>query len=270
MKHRLVPVAAAIMLAVSPHPVAAADVEVDLELVLAVDVSRSMDTSEQQLQRDGYVAAFHHPDVIQAIQSGALGRIAVTYFEWAGPGSQTEIAPWTLISNAADADAFTRKLSVGAVNRLFGTSISSSLSFGAELFDDNGFTGERRAIDISGDGPNNSGRPVEPARDAVVSRGITINGLPIVIRPSYMTSAFGIPNLDAYYKDCVIGGPGAFTIAVTDPANFEVAIRRKLVTEIAGTEERARVIAVADTVPAKKADCMVGEKTRPSFFDMQR
>ena len=264
---RFVTLMAAVCLASCALPARAADTEVDLELVLAVDVSRSMDADEQRLQRDGYIAAFHHPEVIQAIQSGALGRIAVTYFEWAGPGFQTMIAPWTVIANAADADAFAGHLAAGPISRETGTSISSGLYFAVGRFANNGFTSERRAVDVSGDGPNNAGRPVDQTRDWVVERGITINGLPIVLRPSFVPSAFGIPNLDVYYQDCVIGGPGAFMIAVTDPDNFETAIRRKLVTEIAGLP--ARVIQAADTVTAPRVDCQVGEKNRGAYFDIR-
>jgi hypothetical protein len=254
----------ALLVPLAAHPALAADTEVDLELVLAVDVSRSMDVGEQQLQRDGYVAAFRHPEVIQAIQSGAIGKIAVTYFEWAGPGFQEEIAPWTVIGNADEASAFADKLAGGGISRETGTSISSGLYYAVGRFDNNGFTSYRQTIDVSGDGPNNAGRPVEATRDWVVNRGITINGLPIVLRPTYTSGPFGVPNLDKYYEDCVIGGPGAFMIAVTDSANFETAIRRKLVTEIAGLP--AKMIRAADVQAGPKADCMVGEKTRPGFM----
>jgi hypothetical protein len=260
-----------VLLAAGPLPASAADVEVDLELVLAVDVSRSMDVDEQRLQRDGYVAAFRHPEVIQAIQSGAIGRIAVTYFEWAGPGFQTMIAPWTVISNAREAAAFADKLQAGSISNQMGTSISSGLFYATGRFADNGFTSFRQTIDVSGDGPNNSGRPVEATRDWVVNRGITINGLPILIHPSYTSGPFGVPDLDAYYKDCVIGGPGAFMIAVTSTANFETAIRRKLVTEIAGLPPRVFRAADTLTLPGQKTDCMIGEKTRPNMlFDFGR
>lgn len=265
--NRLVPLAAALLLGSHALPAMAAGTEVDLELVLAVDVSRSMDAGEQKLQRDGYVAAFRHSEVIQAIQSGALGRIAVTYFEWAGPGVHTLIAPWTVIANASDAESFAKQLSTEPVGGQMGTSISSSMYYAVGLFADNAFNSYRQTIDVSGDGPNNIGRPVAPTRDWVVSRGITINGLPIVLRPSYAGS-FGISNLDAYYRDCVIGGPGAFMIAVTDTANFETAIRRKLVTEISGLP--ARVFRAADITEGTKADCLIGEKTRPAFFDFGR
>jgi hypothetical protein len=262
--HRLVTVAATIWLASLTLPANAADVEVDLELVLAVDVSRSMDLDEQQLQRNGYIEAFQHPEVIQAIQSGSLGRIAVTYFEWAGPGFQTLVAPWTVIANAKDAADFALNLGEAPISREIGTSISSGLFAAVGRFRENGFTSYRRTIDVSGDGPNNAGRPVADTRDWVVGRGFTINGLPIVLKPDLRYSAYGIPNLDVYYEDCVIGGPGAFMVAVTDPANFEAAIRRKLVMEIAGLP--ARVMPAAEVVREPRVDCMIGEKTRPSSF----
>ena len=230
--HRLVPLALFLLLAAQAPPVAAADTEVDLELVLAVDVSRSMDVGEQQLQRDGYVAAFRHPEVIQAIQSGAVGKIAVTYFEWAGPGFQVPIAPWTVIANAADANAFADQLSAGTISRETGTSISSSLYYAVGRFDNNGFSSYRQTIDVSGDGPNNAGRPIEPTRDWVVGRGITINGLPIVNeRPSPWLPAE--PNLDEYYTRNVIGGPGSFMIVAEDFHSFQTAILNKLIREIA-------------------------------------
>jgi hypothetical protein len=257
---RFVTVAATFWLISHTLPAVAADVEVDLELVLAVDVSRSMDFDEQQLQRNGYIEAFQHPEVIQAIQSGSLGRIAVTYFEWAGPGFQRPVAPWALIANAKDADDFALNLGEAPISREIGTSISSGLFFAVGRFNDNGFTSYRRAIDVSGDGPNNDGRPVELARDFVVSRGITINGLPIMLKPNLRYTPYGIPNLDIYYEDCVIGGPGAFMIAVRDPADFEAAIRRKLVMEIAGLP--ARVMPAAEIVRPPRIDCMIGEKTR--------
>ena len=261
---RLVTVAATFWLVSHALPAASADVEVDLELVLAVDVSRSMDLDEQQLQRNGYIEAFQHPEVIQAIQSGSLGRIAVTYFEWAGPGFQALVAPWALIANAKDADDFALNLGEAPISREIGTSISSGLFFAVGRFNDTVFKSYRRVIDVSGDGPNNAGRPVEETRDWVLSRGVTINGLPIVLKPDLRYTQYGIPNLDIYYEDCVIGGPGAFMIAVTDPANFETAIRRKLVVEIAGLP--ARMMPAAEIVRAPRIDCMIGEKTRPSFM----
>ena len=257
---RLFTAAALIWLVFHAPPAAAADVEVDLELVLAVDVSHSMDADEQQLQRNGYVEAFRRPEVIQAIQSGSLGRIAVTYFEWASPGFQTLVAPWSLIADAKDAATFAAQLEHAPISREIGTSISSGLFFAVGRFNDNGFRSRRRVVDVSGDGPNNEGRRVDTTRDWVAGRGITINGLPIVLRPNYSAGSSGIPNLEAYYRDCVIGGPDAFVIAVTDAVNFEAAIRRKLVMEIAALP--TRVLLAAEVVPQPRIDCTIGEKTR--------
>ena len=171
---------------------------VDLELVLAVDVSGSVDFEEAGLQRDGYIAAFGHPRIIQAIKTGFSGRIAVMYFEWAGYDHNRVIVPWTLIHDDASAAAFREALSQDPPQTARRTSISQAITFGAAQLDDNGFEGRRRVIDISGDGANNWGRIVVEARNEAVAAGMTINGLPIVNdRPS----RFGrrqIPNLDLY------------------------------------------------------------------------
>jgi hypothetical protein len=246
-------------------PPAAADVDVDLELVLAVDISRSMDYGELELQRHGYIAAFRHREVVAAIASGPHGRISVTYVEWAGPESQFVVVPWTIVADVADAAAFAGRLAAEPIQRERGTSISGSLAFAAAQFPASGATGLRRAIDVSGDGPNNMGLPVVPTRDTIVGQGITINGLPILLRPSFGSSAFNIPDLDIYYEDCVIGGPGAFMITVDDPARFELAIRRKLVLEIAGLPPR--VMLAAEPFRAEpRVDCLIGEKSRRQWF----
>jgi len=245
----------------------AAEPEVDLELVLAVDVSRSMDAQELTLQRNGYVSAFRHPQVIEAITTGGYGRIAVAFVEWAGPGYQTVVAPWTVISNAAEAGAFADRLDKAPILRETGTSISGSLFFAAAQFDKSPVTGARRVIDVSGDGPNNMGLPVAPSRDEVVSDGVTINGLPIMLKPVNPIGGFNIHNLDIYYEDCVIGGPGAFVVTVKDVDDFESAIRRKLVLEIAGAP--ARVIPAAMQGREPRIDCMIGEKTRGRWFDLR-
>lgn len=241
---------------------AGALVAVDLELVLAVDISRSMDYDEQQLQRDGYVEALRHPEVIQAIQSGPIGRIAITYVEWAGPFHQAMVVPWTIVSGAGEAEAFAARVAEAPLVRERGTSISQGLDFSAGLFASSGAAGVRRAIDISGDGPNNMGLPVVPVRDRVVAEGITINGLPIMLKTSYAFGPYSIPNLDVYYEDCVIGGPGAFMITVDDLGRFAVAIRRKLVLEIAGTFPEPRIVKAASISLEPRVDCLIGEKQR--------
>ncbi|MGO4725375.1 MULTISPECIES: DUF1194 domain-containing protein [unclassified Inquilinus] len=245
----------------------AQEVPVDLELVLAVDVSRSMDEDEQALQRDGYVSALTHPEVIHAITSGVNGRIAITYVEWAGALSQAVILPWRVIDgpDAARAAAAELAQASGTVMRR-GTSISGALAFSAGLFDRNGFEGIRRAIDISGDGPNNTGAPVAGARAEALAQGITINGLPVILKRGGFGGLPEPDQLDAYYRDCVIGGPGAFTVAVRTTAQFAEAIRRKLVLEIAGAAPR---VVPAAFIPAQAvpSDCMIGEKTRPRWMD---
>lgn len=239
--------------------------DVDLELVLAVDVSRSMDIEEQQIQRQGYIDALRHPDVIEAALAGPLGRIAVTYFEWAGPGDRTLIVPWTLIGSVAEAEAFAAKLSVAPRTRISGTSISGAILYGGALFGQ-AFNGYRQTMDISGDGPNNAGGPVLDARDAIVARGITINGLPIMLNKVSSYGPYGVPNLDldVYYEDCVIGGPGAFMVPVRDVNNFAEAIRQKLILEIAGIEPR--IIPAADTAGQRRVDCLIGEKSRRGWY----
>ncbi|HET8727862.1 MAG TPA: DUF1194 domain-containing protein [Alphaproteobacteria bacterium] len=235
---------------------------VDLELVLAVDVSGSMDPDEKQLQRDGYVAALRHPEVIEAIGAGFLGRIAVTYIEWAGPESQSVTLPWRLIDGPEAAVAVSRDLAAAPSARIRGTSISGALGFAAGLFDGNAFEGQRRIIDISGDGPNNRGPSVIPVRDAVVARGIVINGLPVMLKDD---GPAGGDLLALYYEDCVIGGSGAFLIPVNEPEHFAEAIRRKLVLEIAGSP--ATAVAVAQRAQTPRIDCLIGERNRPSWLD---
>jgi hypothetical protein len=241
---------------------AAQETEVDLELVLAVDVSGSMDRDVQELQRDGYVEAFRHPEVISAIGAGMLGRIAVTYIEWAGPASQTVRIPWTVIDGAEAARKFADLLTQAPISRFRGTSISHSLMFAAPTFDKNGLAGTRKVIDISGDGPNNMGVPVLVARAPVIAAGITINGLPIMIkRPN---GFYSIAGLDIYYEDCVIGGPGAFLVTVQSRDMFASAIRRKLVLEIVARP--SPVIHASETVAKPRIDCLIGERLREQWM----
>jgi hypothetical protein len=231
--------------------------DVDLELVLAVDVSRSMDLTEQKLQKDGYIAALQHPEVLAAIAAGMLGKIAVTYVEWAGAGSQQVVASWTLIEDGQSAASFAGQISAAETSYIRRTSISGALAFASGLFDRNGFNGMRQVIDVSGDGPNNSGSPVLPVRQAVLDRGITINGLPIMIHEDRF-SGYSIRELDLYYEDCVIGGPGAFLVTVDSVDRIAEAIRRKLVLEIAGAPARMLRAQFAEQRP--KMDCLIGER----------
>ncbi|MGX1308505.1 hypothetical protein AB7M35_003263 [Amorphus suaedae] len=248
------------LVALVPLQAGAAQVDdvVDIELVLAVDVSWSMDHDEQLLQRQGYMGAFLHPDVIAAIGRGDWGRIAVTYVEWAGAGLQMVQVPWTVIDGPDTAQEFAAKLAAAPLARLRRTSISSALAFSGTLFDGNGYEGFRRVIDISGDGPNNMGGPVTDERDKLIEAGVTVNGLPIMIRRSSYDPFFQINNLDVYYEDCVIGGYGSFMVVVKDADEFASAIRRKLIMEIAAA--RPRVVPAQMQTAAPRIDCLIGEK----------
>ncbi|MEO0429840.1 MAG: DUF1194 domain-containing protein [Pseudomonadota bacterium] len=211
---------------------------VDLELILAADVSDSMDRTLGRLQRRGYAAALRSPGFSRAVASGAERRIALTYFEWGDSGRIEIIVPWTLIERPSDATAVASVLETRRVSRFAKTSISHALQFGLRLFDDNGFSSARRVIDISGNGPNNQGNAIEPARDAAVAAGVTINGLPILLNLDQprgpFATGFDRRNLDRYYAECVIGGVGAFVQPVRDLEDFARAIRRKLITEVSG------------------------------------
>jgi hypothetical protein len=256
--------AACALLPLLSEGIAAQETEVDLELVLAVDVSRSMDPTEQELQKSGYVGALQHPEVLAAIRAGFLGRIAVIYVEWAGPGSQTIVAPWTIIDGPESAASFTAQVSAAQISPMRATSISGALRFAGTLFDGNGIQSTRQVIDVSGDGPNNAGFPVLQAREEVLARGITINGLPIMIHMDYF-GGYAIADLDTYYEECVIGGPGAFLITVDNIDRIAEAIRRKLVLEIAGAP--ARIVPAQLTAPEPATDCLIGEKLRRRWMD---
>ena len=234
--------------------------EVDVELVLAVDISYSMDIEEQRLQREGYIKALTSPDVLKAIRGGMVGKIAVTYFEWAGHNVQRVVVPWQVIDGPETADAFVAKLAAAPINRWYRTSVSGAILYGQELFEGNGYDGLRRVLDISGDGPNNSGVLVTDARDRAVRSGITINGLPIMI-DNGRRSVFDMDDLDDYYEDCVIGGPGAFMVAIKERDQFVEATRTKILREVAGLAAEPRVIRVnTEDAPRKKVDCRFGER----------
>lgn len=241
-------------------PLCAKDVDVDLELVLAVDISNSMDDEELRLQRDGYISAFRHLEVRQAIQSGRYRRIAVIYVEWAGRNLQFVRVPWHLIDSDDAAEAFARLLEKEPLRNASRTSLSGAIEYAAGLFDGNGYSGTRRAIDISGDGTNNSGSPVTEMRDKVVRRGIVINGLPLMLRPAYLSGFADAVELNDYYRDCVIGGTGAFLITVEKLSKLTIAIRQKLVLEMAGLQPELLRASFEGGRP--KADCLIGEKLR--------
>ena len=221
-----------------------ADAEVDLALVLAVDVSLSMESDEQELQRDGFAQAFRSTEVQEAIRKGMLGRIAVVYVEWAGATYQEAVVPWTVIEQPADALAFATRLTQSRPYRSGYTSISGAIDFGLMQLRKSGVQAIRQVIDISGDGANNQGRMVTLARDDALAQGVTINGLPIMLkRPD---GIWDIEDLDLYFRDCVIGGPGAFMIPVRKQVQFADAIRSKIIREIAGQPESTS-LGLADT-----------------------
>lgn len=230
--------AAALALA-APRP-ATAQTYVDLELILAVDVSGSVDPGEAALQREGYIAAFQDKDVIRAIEGGMLGRIAVAYYEWAGFGHIREIVGWTLVEDTASAYAFAKWLTISPPQTARRTAITSAINYAVPYFESNSFEGTRRVIDISGDGANNWGGLVTDARDRAVAAGVTINGLPIINGRSGPGGWPQVPNLDLYYENCVIGGPGAFIVVAHSFQEFATAIRQKLITEIAGIAPPAK------------------------------
>jgi hypothetical protein len=241
------------VLAASP---AGAESQLDLALVIAVDVSSSMEPEEQGIQREGFIDAFRSSLVHEVIRNGMLGRIAVTYVEWSGAKDQQVLVPWTVIDGAEGAKAFANQLASKPTRQSGMTSISGVIDFSRRLLDDMGSAPVRRVIDISGDGPNNDGRKVVEARDEALAEGITINGLPIMFKREGSTPE--MEGLDLYYRECVIGGVGSFMIPLHDPEQFAMVIRTKIMREIAGLGDRSSLV-----VPAQASmDCVTGEKRK--------
>src|SRR5262249_34297989 len=235
----------------------ASAIPVDAEVVLAVDVSYSMDPEEQAQQREGYITGLTSREFMQALRAGMHGKVAMTYFEWAGPFDQKIVVPWRMIDGPESADAFVNEVARAPYRRASRTSISGALNFAKPLFDGSGFNGARRVIDVSGDGANNSGPFVPIVRDDVLAAGITINGLPIMLkRPNSFT--MDIEHLDVYYEDCVIGGPGAFVIPIRLREQFKEATRTKLVLEIAGRTPPRVLVPVQ--ARATRISCTIGEQ----------
>jgi hypothetical protein len=229
---------------------------VDIELVIAVDVSYSMDLDELAIQREGYAQAIVSKEFLQALKTGPNNKVALTYFEWSASSDQKIIIPWRVIDGPESADAVANEIMNTPVRRGSRTSISGAINFAMPLFEENPYRGLRRVIDISGDGPNNNGEPVAGPRDAALAKGIVINGLPIMVKePSYST--MDIDNLDWYYEDCVIGGPGSFVVTIKDRDKFKEAIRTKLILEVAGRTPERRTIPVAEKEP--RVPCLIGE-----------
>ena len=232
-------------------------IPVDVELVIAVDVSYSMDPDEQALQREGYILALTSKEFLQALRQGANGKIAITYFEWAGQSDQKVIMPWRVIDGPEAADAVAAEIARAPYRRASRTSISGALRFAKPLFDESGYKGLRRVIDVSGDGANNAGSLVVPMRDEVLASGITINGLPIMLKRPFV-GTMDIENLDIYYEDCVIGGPGAFVVPIREREKFIEATRTKLVLEIARRPPEAQVVPASSQAP--RISCTIGER----------
>ncbi len=211
---------------------ALAEEAVDVALVLAVDVSRSIDEDEARLQREGYRSAVADPVVVAAIRGGMVGSVAIAYVEWAGIEYQRTVIPWRRIASQADADAWAAELAGASRTSLSWTSISGAIRYSREVMAECPWEATRRVIDVSADGVNNSGPPADQQRDAAVAEGITINGLPIINdRPTFGRMP-PVP-LDDYFRENVIGGDGHFMIVAEDFESFGVAVKRKLIREIA-------------------------------------
>lgn len=242
--------------ALIPAAPARAQTEVDLALVLAVDVSFSMDTDEHELQRDGFAEAFRSPEVQDAIRSAMLGRIAVTYMVWGSIYDQQVLVPWTVLDGAETILHFANTLAELPLRRGMRTSISSALDAAARLFDESGLRPLRKVIDVSGDGANNEGRPVLQAREEVLARGITINGLPLMLKkPGYMDVA----DLDLYFRDCVIGGQGSFMVPVRDKGHLKEAIKTKIILEVSGIDPSPHPLVQRAQADGGRVDCLKGE-----------
>jgi hypothetical protein len=243
-----------------PSPIIAqnaAPVEVDVELALAVDISFSMDPEEQELQREGYIHALTSAEFLRALKEGIHGKVAITYLEWANYNERKVIVPWRLIDGPEAADAFVAEIARAPYRRASRTSVSGALEFAAAQFENSGYKGIRRVIDVSGDGANNNGPPVTIVRDEVLAKGFTINGLPIMLKDP-VGSGMDIEGLDVYYEDCVTGGPGAFVIPIKERNKFKEATRTKLVQEVATLSPEPRVMRASSSAP--RMSCLIGEQ----------
>lgn len=234
----------------------AADATVDVELILAVDVSYSMDLDELAVQREGYAEAIVSSEFLRALKNGPHGKVAITYFEWSAFTDQKIIIPWRLVDGPETADSVAAEIMKTPIRRGSRTSISGAINFAMQMFAENSYKGLRRVIDISGDGANNNGEPVSVARDNAVANGVIINGLPIMIKP--VNPATDIEQLDVYYEDCVIGGPGAFSISINDRSRFKEAIRAKLVLEVADARSAGGMLPAEARTP--RISCTIGEQ----------
>jgi hypothetical protein len=228
---------------------------VDVELVLAVDVSFSMDKDELALLREGYAQAIVSKDFIQALKNDPNRKLTVTYFEWSSSNDQKIIVPWRVIDGHDAAAAVAAEIMKAPAVPKSRTSISGAINFAMSLFDNNPNRGSRRVINISGNGPNNSGEPVLEARNAALAKGITIDGLPIMKEP---TGPQDIEHLNYYYEDCVTGGPGSSVMKIEGRDNLQEVIGAMLVREVAGfAPERSNI---SSTEQEKRISCSIGEE----------
>lgn len=224
---------AGLLLAALISAAPAAAEQVDVELVLAADGSGSIDDAELALQRKGYADAITSPEVLDAIGSGLLGKIAIAYVEWGGPASQHVIVDWHVVSDVVSAREFAEKLVTRPRAASGYNSISAAIDFSVHLMETNVQQGLKKVIDVSGDGPNIGGRPVQAARDDAVAKGVTINGL-VIASPGGMVRRVAGEPLDVHYSRDIIGGPGAFVMIAERTETFPEVVRRKMVLEIAG------------------------------------
>ena len=248
--------------------------QVDLALVIATDVSYSVDENEARFQRQGAVVAFRNADVVKAIQAGTLGRIAVAYIDFSSYSTDKIIAGWHIVHDKASADAFADLLAAAPRTLGVQTSISSGLEMAEHLLDTSGFVAAKKMIDVSGDGPNNEGHLVDRVRDEIVAKGIVINGLPIVT-PADQFDIYYLPDLDKYYAGCVIGGRGSFMQVAHGFEDLARALKRKLIQEIsdAAGPQDSLIIKVADIAPRHSRShaiyekgCDIGERMRFGGF----
>jgi hypothetical protein len=228
---------------------------VDLELVIAADISQSLDLDEHHLQRQGYVEAFRNAGVIAAMTSGPRKRVAVTYMEFAGVMPPIQSMPWTIIDGEAAARAFADRLAAQPIYGEQQTSISGALYEAARLIDSNDIVSERKVINVSGDGANGTGAPIETARDDLVKRGFVINGLPILLNKP--KQYYDIDQVDRYYERCVIGGAGAFVAPLSRLDQVASALRRTFLPASTAPGTQSSPQAAASPV-----DCLAGEKAQ--------
>lgn len=240
---------------------------VDVELVIAVDVSYSVEPDDLAAQREGYAKAIVSEEFLRALRAGPIGKIALTYFEWSSTNNEKIIVPWRQIDGPESAEAVATEIMKAPIRRGSRTSISSAIKFAMPLFEQNPYRGSRRVIDISGDGPNNTGDPVATARDIALQQGIVITGLPVMTNatPPDPTDFQHIDHIDWYYEDCVIGGPGSFVVPITDRENFKEAIRTKLALEVADRTPNRSAALSLDKKP--RVLCTIGEKLWQQRWD---